>query len=233
MEAEDPNCEFWSHRAMPNVKPYLASSASTGVLVLISFPGIPRWRSAARRDLNTRPSEEGHPKRPRSGRSSIWASREMASHRVRSVRRPVGSSRSCHSPSLNDIPPVLIEGLAKPVPSQQVASRPPIRNRGIEGQNGVCLRLGINLRLVSMLIHQDSEHLVGCGMVSRLHTTANDPAQADRASSVRLPTERRSRPCLQPDSSTLFSLIWQRSLAPPSTHPIRAPNQAHDHEGRE
>jgi hypothetical protein len=27
-------------------------------------------------------------------------------------------------------------------------------------------------------------------------------------------------------------LLWQRALTPPSAHPIRAPNQAHDHEGR-
>jgi hypothetical protein len=35
----------------------------------------------------------------------------------------------------------------------------------------------------------------------RARVTPNDPAQAGRASDVRLPTERRSRPCLQPDGS--------------------------------
>ena len=59
---------------------------------------------------------------------------------------------------------------------------------------------------------------------------SNAPAQAGRASDVRLPTERRSRPCLKSDGSAMLS--WMRgptACEPPSppTQDQRGPGRQH------
>jgi hypothetical protein len=65
--------------------------------------------------------------------------------------------------------PLLIESLAETAPTQEITSRAPFSNRGIEGQNRVRFGLGINVRLVLMFIHQNGEHLIRRWLVSRRH----------------------------------------------------------------
>src|ERR1039458_2432021 len=58
-------------------------------------------------------------------------------------------------------------------------------------------------------------HIIPNGLFRHegVHTPANDPAQAGRASDVRLPTERRSRPCLQPDGWVQLSWLVTEPLS--------------------
>ena len=84
--------------------PYRVSNGAMGVEARISPRGIPSWISVARIARSARPSGERHPNNPISGRLSICARREMASHRVRSVRWPEGSRSYRHSSMLKDIP---------------------------------------------------------------------------------------------------------------------------------